>query len=290
MTAGTQAAPAVTARRADAGYGLPVLLVTLGLYALLVNAGVLHAPRWNELLTLWPLLFVIAGVDILLARRAPLLGFLVITAIVTIALVVVSAGAAAAPFSQVDRMSVPTEGAGSGSLKLSFAAGRLTVGGGSAAALQVASDHDNVGWSVARTADRVSLELRRENAPTSATSTEWTASLSDSVAYDLDLDLAAGDFDLDLRSVTVTSASISAAMGDLYVVLPRPRGEARMTIDSAMSSVVIAVPKGTAARITSDGVIGTFSGGEYGGYASASDRLTVVAKGAFVAIQVRELP
>jgi hypothetical protein len=290
MTAGTQSVPPIAARRGGSGYAFPVLLVALGVYALLVNAGAVHAPRWNELLALWPLLLVIGGLDILLARRAPLLGLLIITAVVTIALVAVSAGAAAAPVGLVDRMSVATDGASAGSVKLSFAGGRLAVGGGGAALAQVSSDRDDVGSSLARTEDRVTLELRRDDAVPIMSGTEWTVSLSDAVRYDLDVDLAAGEFDLDLRSVSITSAEVNAAMADLYLVLPRPQGDARVTVDAAMSSVVIAVPRGTAARITSDGVIGTFTGGEYGGYASAPDRLTVVAKGAFVSIQVRELP
>lgn len=290
MTADTRPIPAVGRERGGAGYAFPILLVTLGVYALLVNLGAVPAPRWNELLALWPLLLVIFGLDILLTRRAPLLGVLVIAVIVALALVVVSVSAAAAPFGQLDRMAVATDGAGASELKLSFAGGRLAMSGGGPGIAEVSSDRDNVGSTVTRSSDRVAVELQRNDARPTVSATQWTVSLSDAVVYDVDLDLAAGEFDLDLRSIPVTSVSVNVAMGDLYLVLPRPRGDARITVDGAMSSVVIAVPTGTAARITSDGVLGTFTGGEFGGYASSADRLTVVAKGALASIQVRELP
>jgi len=52
----------------------PILFIGAGVILLLANMGVLPAVTWWNLLRLWPLLLIVAGLDILLSGRAPAVG------------------------------------------------------------------------------------------------------------------------------------------------------------------------------------------------------------------------
>jgi hypothetical protein len=54
----------------------PVVLITVGVVLLLSNLGIIAAGSWQALVRLWPLLLVLAGLDLLFAGRMPLVGTL----------------------------------------------------------------------------------------------------------------------------------------------------------------------------------------------------------------------
>lgn len=68
----------------------PILFIGAGVILLLANLGVLPSITWWNLLRLWPLLLIVAGVDILLAGRAPavgaILGLLIVGGVVALML------------------------------------------------------------------------------------------------------------------------------------------------------------------------------------------------------------
>jgi predicted membrane protein len=61
---------------------LAILLVISGVVLLLQTIDVLTWRLWAELLRYWPVLLIVAGVSVLLGRRAPLVGAAVITLLV----------------------------------------------------------------------------------------------------------------------------------------------------------------------------------------------------------------
>ena len=60
--------------RGYASFFWPVILIGVGVIALLVNAGRLEINNLWGLLNLWPLLLVLAGIDLIFSRRLPALG------------------------------------------------------------------------------------------------------------------------------------------------------------------------------------------------------------------------
>jgi len=60
----------------------PVLLIGAGVVLLLVNLGVLPALSFWQLWRLWPVLLIVAGLDILFARRLPIVGALLGIAVI----------------------------------------------------------------------------------------------------------------------------------------------------------------------------------------------------------------
>jgi cell wall-active antibiotic response 4TMS protein YvqF len=77
--------PTLQRRHRHGGIVGPLLLITIGTVALLQNAGYLPSTAWLGLLRLWPLVLVLAGVELLLAHRIPWLALAALAVVVVIA-------------------------------------------------------------------------------------------------------------------------------------------------------------------------------------------------------------
>jgi hypothetical protein len=128
--------------------------------------------------------------------------------------------------------------------------------------------------------------------PTSAS--HVTVQVASDVATSLTVDAGAGQFTIDTSDVKVTDARISVGAASVHFVLPHPTGDVPITLSAGASSVVIEVPAGVEARITSSGGLNSthfenprFSGSETGGYAGAKDRVTIRISAGVTSIVVR---
>ena len=81
MTAPYSAPPAAPRRRRGGVVG-PLVLIFIGGVFLLQNAGYLPPNFWTNLWRLWPLVLVLAGIELLLAHRVPWLALAGLAAIV----------------------------------------------------------------------------------------------------------------------------------------------------------------------------------------------------------------
>jgi hypothetical protein len=97
-----------------------------------------------------------------------------------------------------------------------------------------------------------------------------------------------------MRDIRVTDARINTGASSLEVDLPRPSGDVAITVNAGASSVVIVVPDGVEARVTTTGAIVNMrsenpriSSGETSGYASSRDRVTVRVTAGASTIAVR---
>jgi len=68
----------------------PLVLITIGLVFLLVNYGLIPGVTAVSLLSLWPLLLILAGVDIAIGRRWPLAALGIDVAVIALGLVLLS--------------------------------------------------------------------------------------------------------------------------------------------------------------------------------------------------------
>src|SRR5207237_800532 len=228
------AGAAVTARR---GVFWPLLLIALGVLFLMGNFGLISGVSWRAILSLWPLLLVLIGLDIAFARRWPL------PTLAAEILVIVAGLALAATSSPVGLFGFPP-------------------GGG-----------HGVG----------------------------------DVAASFTMKSGAGECDVDLSGGRVADVRRNTGASTLRLVLPKPSGDVAVRIDAGASNLVVTVPDGVDARISTSGGLLTLrsdnvrlgEGGGTGGcvacgssvqtsgYSSAKDRVTVTMTAGASSITVR---
>jgi LiaI-LiaF-like transmembrane region len=86
----SQNQPAFTARRAPSLFW-PIVLIGVGIIWLLSNLGLLNVNGWALLVRLWPIIFIVIGLDILFARSgiwgaiaSAILGLLVVGGVIAL--------------------------------------------------------------------------------------------------------------------------------------------------------------------------------------------------------------
>jgi hypothetical protein len=93
-------------------------------------------------------------------------------------------------------------------------------------------------------------------------------------------------FTIDLSDVTVSSAELNVGAASLTLTLPKPTKEVVIDVNAGASTIVVVVPDGIEARVTTTGFVLSLrstnarinpsgSSAETAGYGSANSRVTV---------------
>lgn len=288
----------MTTRR---GLFWPLLLITIGLVFLLVNFGFIPGVTALSLLNLWPLLLILAGVDIAIGRRWPLAALGIDVAVIALGLTLLSTQPTflGSPFFVINGsaggerdLSVERQSATSLSLDVNGGAGRFRVSGGSTALVEAHSASadlrlrrtDLVAQSASAHAD-VRIDQVGNHRVGGATIDVETRIASD-IPTDLTVNGGAGEFAIDLSDVKITSAELNVGAATLTLTLPKPTGTVNIDVNAGASSVVVEVPDGVEARVTTTGFVVTLrssnprvtasgSSAETSGYGTATARVTV---------------
>ena len=289
----------------------PLLLIAFGSVFLAANFGLIGPVSVAALLSLWPLILIIVGIDIAVGRRWPLAALaadvLVIGAGLALVVANPSTTAGIFPFSvggqagpTASTVDVPRADVKSMTLRLSAGAGTYEVRGGATSLVHAESDREDLRLAFVNvTPDRA--EVRVDQGPTGngfrigpTGASHVKMLLASDIPTSLVMDAGAGEFTVDLADVKVTDARISVGAAELFLVLPRPTNDVAITVSAGASSIVIELPDGVEARITtSGGLLSTriensrFSGSETSGYASAKDRVTVRISAGVTSIVIR---
>ncbi len=290
------------------GYGFPLALIAIGLVALLSNFGIApFSPL--ALLSLWPLILVIIGIDLLLAQRAPLaaLALDVLTVGLGLALLFTQPNLPGFfPFSISGRecpsgqgqsdVSIARASAQRLSLHLTGGAGTFHVSGGAAALVEAHSDAGDLTARSSASADRADVRIT-QCGPNFAARSVYVRIAND-VPTSFELTGGAGSFELDLRDVKLTDVRITNGASSTKLELPKPNGDVVIRITGGASSTTIDLG-GAEARVETTGGLtslnspGSSSGGvgrgvyETAGYASARDRYTITITGGVSSVTVR---
>ena len=268
----------------------PLVLISIGVAFLLANLGYLTRINVGELFRLWPLLLVLAGVDLLVRPRSFALAAIAEVAIVVAAFVYLLTGATLTPTALDYTVNVPRAGASELNLVVNYGAGALTLAGGGSDLVAVRSSQQDVSRTVDQTGtlSSVTLSTGEQNFFWDGRDRTWAVTLPSEVRTSMVLNLGAGDFDVDLSRVQLTRATINAGASDLTVTLPKPTGTVPIKISSGASSVTIVVPAGVAYSVTSTGIAHSVQGPQQStGYATATDRVTIDISIAAGSVQIR---
>ena len=272
----------------------PLLLIVVGVVFLLANFGYIAPISIRAFASLWPLVLILIGVDIALGRRWPAGALVAEVALIAAGIGVLAAypaGAAAGPFFTTPgtgsaSVSAARENARSMQLRISGGAGTYNVSGATQSELMKAdSTRSDLQVRTSTKSDVADVRLDQNGfegfrfGPSAPGQVDVT--IADDVPTSLQIDVGAGEFDIDLSKVKITDARLSAGASSLRVTAPTPTGDVAMSISAGASNVIIEIPQGVEARITTSGGLSSthfesrFSGGETAGYATAKDRVTI---------------
>ena len=264
----------------QSGFGFAGVLILLGVFGLLWNFNVLPDGFWGEFWTLWPLLLVAVGVNLVLSRQGAWLGSVAALTVVTGSLVAAWVLAVANPATShslsinSESISVKSDGAQSARLNLTLAAGDLALTGGAPAGLLLSGGSQGSVAEVTdqrvsvrssdgrRTVDvRLNTEWNFDFPPRRSRSSDgrWILRHAEGIPTDIRVETGASDLDLDLRELNVQSLTVDGGAADIDVVLPANAGRTSAEFSIGAADLDITVPAGVAARIDFDGGISSLN-------------------------------
>ena len=305
------------------GLSWPLVLITIGIVFLLVNFGFIPGVTALQLLSLWPLLLILAGVDIAIGRRWPLAAIGIDVAVIALglALVATQPTMAGLPFSfsfsdkavagQRD-VSVERQSVTSVSVDINGGAGRFRVSGGSGMLVEAHSTNEDLRLRRAeydKIGTHADVRIDQGGSRPSA-NVDVETRLASGIPTELSINGGAGDFSIDLSEVALSGAELNVGAATLTLTLPRSTATASLVagakpvthvdiqVHAGASSIVVEVPDGVEARVTTTGAlvslrstnpraVASGSAAETSGYATAQTRYLVRVTAGASSVTVR---
>lgn len=239
----------------------PTLLIGIGIILLLNNLGYLDWNVW-DVLRLWPVLLVAAGLEILVGRRS-LLGSLITAGVVLVLLIGGIWLLQAGPLSRSGEPLVieePRNDIERARVHLAPAVGEVYVGALIDSGNFVEGTvHAGRGREISHrfTTDGIpELELKAEpiygiGVGTSGQAYTWDLRFHPDVTLDLEVDLGAGEVQLELRDMSVDELVADFGAGRVEVTLPTD-GRLDVSVNGGIGEIVVYVPRGMAARVRTE--------------------------------------
>ncbi len=246
-----------------------VTLILIGVILLLNTTGQLPWSVWWSVLSLWPLLLVAAGLDIV-AKGLDTEWLRALSSLLVIAGLVVGAfvlpvtggpwglGWMVGPASDFEVATDRPARVNEGRAVLRGGAGTYTVAAGSADELVRVSGRGAFGEPRVdvETTDRradvtISAEEGRAWMPHMGGATRADVRLSPEVVWDLRIETGAVDLDVDLEEVPISALDVRSGVSSATVRLGEPAGreEVPVRVRGGVSSFTLLVPRGVPARI-----------------------------------------
>jgi hypothetical protein len=243
----------------------PLILIGLGALLLLQNLGYLPAGLWPALVQLWPVIFILLGLDMLIGRRSSagvatviVLGALIVTGALTWSALRANQLPAGTPQTLAQSAQTATELA----VEIKFDAGELSVaalgpsanvlegdvtnGPGESAAWTYNVDSRGVGHlTVDQTGDALLLPfLAARNA-----NAQWALRLTPGLPLALAVTSGAGRTTLDLSGLDLHALTLNAGVGETEITFPAG-GAITAVLNTGVGNTTLTLPAGLAARLT----------------------------------------
>ena len=257
----------------------PLVLIFIGAVFLLQNTGYLPPTFWVNLWRLWPLLLVLAGIELLVAHRIP---WLILACVAALVLVL---GAFAVNANVSTRVTGTTTtqsdtnlgGATQAAVTVRFGAGQLNIGPlVQPRADQLASmtytgppglapqaTYSAVGGGLGRLDYEVSGRPGPGFIPFASgqsSNARMELDLAPEVPItSLNVQTGATEAHLDLSSLHVSSIDMSVGAATATVRLPEKAGVTAMHVSGGASTLTLEIPQGVAARIQHHGGLSTLN-------------------------------
>lgn len=248
----------------------PILLIGLGLIILLNNLDIINWGLW-DVLRLWPVLLIAAGLEILIGRRSTMgsaIAALIVLVVIIGGIWLVSAGPSADTLTTIE---YPRTGAESAFVKLAPAVAHVRVRG--------AADTDQLIEGTLEIKRNEQLEERfveGENAQVILETTGrnpvgyvglqgthlWDLAIHDDVALDLETDIAIGEVELNLADTMLEDLEVDFGIAQVDATLPI--GSVEGFVDGGIGTIRIEVPEDVGLQLIADvGLVGRTIPGTY---------------------------
>lgn len=233
-----------------------VILIILGVLFLLANLGYISFDVLFGIFDLWPLLLVVAGINILFNKKTIIV---LITWIIFFAVLIlygVFYGGVNADVDFKTHFVKPAE-TSYGKLNLDIGAARISVDSEKDDLLKVDAQgvklgHNNTYKNDMETA--IFNFANKSHSPTiySTKGSNYNFKLNEDVIWDLDLDLGAISGTLNLENIATRAVDLDMGAGNLNIVLGNKHGKSDIEIDSGASNINITVPRDAGVKIKLD--------------------------------------
>ncbi len=234
----------------------PIILIGVGIIWLLSNLGMVSLTNLVQLWRLWPLLLIVAGVDLLAGRRLPVLsalfGLLVVGLIVLFLAFPIRLPGAASAQVVTERYHLPIDQATHADVSLDFWSDPVSVRPISSTEL-IDAQITHVGQvnfsGSGQTEKTVQLSHTGMGFPMTfigeTANNRSDVGLTTQVPMDLTVDLASGSSNLDLTGVQLTDLNVESSSGSARITLPQSKTAYPAQIHTASGSVELTVPSGS---------------------------------------------
>lgn len=240
-----------------------IALVVLGVVLLMQTTEILPWDVWVELWRFWPVLIIIAGINLVLGRRMPWLSVrlavLVLGGSVGLAFVLVETDVEPT----VTRFVEPVGGLTSVRAEIDFGAGELLVSSlteGSGNLVEARFQGREAQVSVERLGDSGNLRISAGSGSFFGrfSDVEWEVFLSPSVELSLDLNGGAASMTLDLQDLEVKGLDVTTGAASVEITMPARAGHVVADISGGAASFDVVIPEGVAAEIASSSSLSSF--------------------------------
>jgi hypothetical protein len=243
----------------------PVLLIAIGTVLLLNTLGILEWGIWWNILRLWPVLLIAAGLDLLLGRRSAwgsVLAAILVLAVLGGALWLAAGGDLGRGGLEAVAVGHPLRDAAEADVSIDPGVGVLHVEAlAESASLVQGTVH--IGRSEELIDDLVTengtvrLSLRTEGTITGANlggwneNRVWELGLTPGARLQLQANMGAGEVEMDLAGLDLSEMAVEVGLGRAEIRLPAT-GRYRARIEGAIGQTVVIIPEGLAVRIQVD--------------------------------------
>ncbi len=291
--------------------------ISIGVILLAQSVGALRWDAWLSVLSLWPLLLVAIGIDLIgkgtgtgLLRVAS--SAIVLAGLLYGAFVLPGAGSLwrggwgmygmhGRAGQEFERSAPPARGITQGRASVEGAVGELTVADGDD--LAAASGRTPFGepvFQVDTSGRRADVEISMGDRGVSfwpGPDAFMDVELSRDVEWDLVIDSGVSKLEADLSALQLSALKVSAGVTDARVTLGSDlEGEVPVAIEAGVSSIVVRVPRSVEARVVAETGLSNVSVGEgfdsvdggrqTSGYGRARDRYVISVKSGITDVKI----
>jgi hypothetical protein len=246
-------------------------MIAVGVIWLLGNLN-LGIPPFNFLLLLqlWPLLLVVAGINLIIGRRWPLLrAFITLLAVAgALAYVYLAPIYGFAPSAEIKHaeFSEPLGTAETATIVIGSSVGHVSLSALETSTNLFEADLDYVGevtFVVDGTTDKtVRLDAEAEGFDTGILDAidedelQWTLGVSPEVPVTLEFSSGVGEFTLDLTGLTITGVSLNGGVGQTDLLLPAQDGSYSVRVNGGVGRLLVTIADGAEVDLRIDGGVG----------------------------------
>lgn len=236
-----------------------IILIVLGVFLLLANLGYISFAALFSVFDLWPLIFVVVGINILFNKK-PIINFItwIMFLIILIAYgMFFSGGNVKKNRAEFNTSFTKLTETSYGELELDIGAANVNIGSEEKDLLRVNSKGIELDYSHRYNNNKEITSFNFENTGhnimfLSNNSSNYNFNLNENVIWDLDLDLGAISGVLNLEDIPIRSFDLDIGAGKLDVILGNKYKKSNIKIDGGVSTLSLVVPKDAAIKMKLD--------------------------------------